>query len=179
MHIVLMVAVLGLGATAEGPALCSVRELRVSPGYIWRAERITDFVDSADVIVRARAVARDSMLGGPLDSPRWFPAVRLEVLEALRDSTHLSIVAYGDVVDRDDFNPLSVPYQMVRRAGQHGDCYASEYRLGAEYLLLLKRDARGLTPYWKPLAPLNEQITGTDDPWVQWVRKRVFSRAAR
>jgi hypothetical protein len=156
-----------------------VGELRASPGYRWKVERIADFVDSAEVIVRARAVGPDSLLGGPLGSARWFPGVRLEVIEALKDSMDASIVVPGAIVDRDDFNALNVPYQMVRSSGQFGDCYASEYRLQGEYLLLLKRTSRGLTPQWWPLAPSNEQVRGAEDAWVQWVRNRVLLEDAR
>lgn len=44
-----------------------------------------------------------------------------------------------------------------------------------EYLLMLKRPAQsqgdgtaaGLTPYWAPLSPVNEQLgRGEDDPWL-------------
>jgi hypothetical protein len=169
----------GLGIPAKSSAACSVHELRASPGYRWKVERIADFVDSADVIVRARVVGRDSLLGGPSGSTRWFPGVRLELVEALRDSIPASIVVPGTIVDRDDFNTLPVPYQMVRTSGQYGDCYASEYRLDAEYLLLLKRTSRGLTPQWWPLAPSNEQIRGADDAWVRWVNNRVLQNAEK
>jgi hypothetical protein len=48
------------------------------------------------------------------------------------------------------------------------------YRRGAEYLLLLTREQAGeLTPYWSPLAPTNEQVSGPDDPWIQWVKIEV------
>ncbi|MFL5607097.1 MAG: phosphatase PAP2 family protein, partial [Gemmatimonadaceae bacterium] len=71
-----------------------------------------------------------------------------------------------------------VPYTMVRMAGQRGDCYARQYRRGAEYLLLLRHvDAKTLTPYWIPLAPLNEQVRGSDDAWVTWVRARARGEA--
>jgi hypothetical protein len=71
----------------------------------------------------------------------------------------------------DDFNPAPVPYPAVRPAGQRGSCFAEEYRRGGEFLLLLKRTAGHLTPYWAALAPTNEQIRGADDRWVRWVRE--------
>jgi hypothetical protein len=79
----------------------------------------------------------------------------------------------GSVVSHDDFNRLPVPYGMVRSAGQRGDCDAREYRLDAEYLLILRTAYDGLNPHWKPLAPFNEQVRGADDPWVVWVRQQV------
>jgi hypothetical protein len=80
----------------------------------------------------------------------------------------------GVLVEQEDLRDGPIPYQMVRPAGQRGNCFATEYRPGAEYLLLLSRsDRAGLTPYWAPLAPLNEQIRGPDDPWVAWVREQL------
>jgi hypothetical protein len=34
----------------------------------------------------------------------------------------------------------------------------------------------GLSIQWAALAPLNEQVRGHDDPWVNWVRERVTVR---
>jgi hypothetical protein len=159
---------------------CSVRELRNSLGYRYRVERIEDFVDSATLIVRARAERLDSLvLNRPASATRpetsyTVPAVRFTVLEMLRGNmpdTGLALV--GTLVERDDFNPLPVPYQMVRMAGQRGDCFASEYRAGGEYLLMLRDGWYGPTTRWAALAPLNEQIRGPEDPWLEWVRARL------
>ena len=30
-----------------------------------------------------------------------------------------------------------------------------------------------LTPYWAPLAAVNEQVRGGQDPWVAWVRRQL------
>ena len=147
-------------------AACSVRELRTSPGYAYRLERVADFVDSAEVIVRARVVGADSADGGRV--------VTFEPLEWMRGGASAGPLRVGGtLVEHDDYNPQPVPYTMVRPAGQRGDCFAQEYRRGAEYLLLL----RGGTPYWMPLAPLNEQVRGADDPWAAWVRARATSHA--
>jgi hypothetical protein len=146
---------------------CSVAELRRSPGYTYRPERIAQFVDSSEVIVRAMAVGVDS-------SGQW-PAITFTPIEWIRGGPSAGpLRAAGTLVDRDDFNPQSVPYTMVRLAGQHGDCFAREYRRGAEYLLLLRHlPQQKLTPYWVPLAPLNEQVKGADDAWVTWVRAQA------
>jgi len=62
---------------------------------------------------------------------------------------------------------------------------ALEYRIGAEYLLLLRHggpapaDAEGneLTPYWAPLSPTNEQLFGgVSDAWFVWVSKELRRR---
>lgn len=174
--LLLPVAILFVSADIGGLRLplCSVGELRRSPGYQWSVKRIAGFVDSADVIVRAKAVALDSVAATYRDSTRWWPGVRFEITELLRGPRPARLVLSGVVVDVDDFNELPVPYQMVRRAGQRGECYASDYRLGAEYLLLLK-DGRyfGLNTRWAPLAPLNEQVRGVEDAWLHWVRGRL------
>ena len=153
-----------LQATA-GMRACSVEELRHSPGYGYRVERVQQFLDSARVVVRAKAVMQFP------DSGYWV-RIRFEVLERLRAPDTLQrLELRGSIVDHDDFNRLPVPYQLVRRAGQRGDCEAREYRLGAEYLLILRPHYDGLSPHWKPLAPFNEQVRGADDPWLEWVRQ--------
>jgi hypothetical protein len=166
-----MFASLGYGADTSG--MCSVRELRTAPGYLWSVERIGQFVDSADVIVRVRAVAADSSRPSETIVKPWPTGVRFEVLERLRGDVGSPIVLSGFVVLHDDYNKLEVPYRLVRGAGQRGDCFASEYRLGAEYLLIMRQRADGLTPHWWPLAPANEQLRGATDPWLRWVTKRV------
>lgn len=158
-----------LVAPGESSA-CSVGELRGSPGYQYRVERIEQFVDSASVIVRARALT-----GAPRDSVTvkgyLIPFVRFLVVERIRAPDSLTHVELpGEIVARDDFNAGNVPYTMVRLAGHRGDCEAKEYRAGAEYLLLLRPGPLGLTAHWKPLAPLNEQVRGDADPWLTWVR---------
>jgi hypothetical protein len=89
----------------------------------------------------------------------------------------------GSLTDRDDFNDAPFPYDFVRPAGRTGNCYATTYRVGRWYLLLLKKTAPTLdaapfatfsfTPYWEALAPTNEQISGLDDRWVVWVRQHI------
>ena len=163
--------------SAEPVNRCSVDEPRKSPGYQWSVERIGEFVDKATVIVRVRAAANYPLSPAQVDSIKWKSAVRFEVLQSIRDSIPGGqLVLPGRLVDTDEFNSRPVPYQMVRGSGQRGDCHSSQYKLGAEYLLLLKRDERGLNVRWVPLAPVNEQVRGEDDPWVQWVRGRASHR---
>jgi hypothetical protein len=168
-----------LAGTVEPPAfsVCSVVELRGSPGYRYRVERIRQFVDSALAIVRAQAVAAVPVSSS--SPPGWPPArIRFEVLEKIRGPDTLRVIELlGEAVPHDDYNTLDVPYTMVRSAGQRGDCEARSYRLGAEYLLLLQPGGyEVLTPHWKPLAPFNEQVRGATDPWVTWVRQAAGSR---
>lgn len=156
-----------LATLAREPArACSVVTLRQNADYRYTHDQIGGFVDSSSVIVRAVA---DRAYDGPL--------VSFAIREWIRGEPDGSpLRAYGYFVDADDFNVQPVPYRMVRRAGQRGNCFANEYRRGAEYLLILQKTERGLTPYWMPLAPSNEQIRGDNDPCFLWVRDRVKSR---
>ena len=172
MVTMLLLFLVGLATLSEPGAatVCSVGELRATAGYQYRVERIRQFVDSASVIVRARAA-----IEVPATS-----RIRFEVLEHIRGPDSLRYLELqGSTVARDDFNGRPVPYTMVRSAGQRGDCDAREYRLGAEYLLILQPGHDGLTPHWKPLAPFNEQIRGADDPWVAWVRSALSPPGGR
>jgi hypothetical protein len=152
---------------------CSVSALRNNPdGYVWPVGDVERFVREADLVVRARADRLDDgfedrhlLVGGPPSSVHF---TVLETVHGHAQSDHLQLA--GVFAEKDDFNPSPVPYRIVRRAGQGGNCHALEYREGAEYLLILREVRGALSPYWAPLAPLNEQIRGADDPWVAWVR---------
>jgi len=84
----------------------------------------------------------------------------------------------GFETGHDDFNSDTVPYTRVRSQGLLGGCVASTYVLGGHYLLLLRREHGELTPYWAALEPVNEQVRGSDDPWVRWVRRTVQADTA-
>ena len=145
--------------------LCSIQELSESPGYVWSPDRVVAKVDSATHIVRVKAISADSVT-------RSVTLQRVEWIRGGTDTIHAFIMP-GIAVEHDDFNAHAVPYQMVRPAGARGSCFADEYRLGREYLLLLKFGA-GIHPIrWWPLGPVNEQLRGEDDPWLHWVRARV------
>ena len=175
MLIAVAVAAMAFGISASSPARCSISTLRHNPeGYIWPLENISTFVTDAEVIVRARAVGTfpGSNLQPVLSATD--SSVVFEVQEMLKGDGPLGELSIPGVTsDRNDFNSGQVPYRIVRSEGQRGDCFAMTYRIGAEYLLLLKSREGVLHPYWAGLAPLNEQITGRDDPWVEWVRKRA------
>ena len=173
----MVISLLAVLATASSfaPGTCSVVELRENARYEYQVERIRQFIDSASVIVRARAVS--TLLTAGSARGDGDPRVAFEILERIREPDSLQrIVLRGIGVLNDDFNRDTVPYRIVRPAGQRGDCYAREYRLRAEYLLILETRAGELTPHWKPLAPFNEQVRGQDDPWVVWVRDAARRR---
>lgn len=98
------------------------------------------------------------------------PVVRFSVLSVVKGSAQLAqLNVAGVLVDKNDPNDMPVPYDIVRPAGRHGDCFAKQYRGGAEYLFFIKSG----TPYWSVLAPTNEQIRGESDPWLVWVKNAV------
>ncbi len=122
----------------------------------------TYVLKNADVIVRATAVEFIENEG-----------VKFKVEEILRGEGVPSILTVrGHLNDRDEYNQGPVPYNGVRASGS-GPCYAYEYRLGAEFLLFLKKDGDKLNPYWKPLAPTNEQLHPEKDAWLEWVRRNL------
>lgn len=126
----------------------------------------------ADVIVRAMAL--DYV--GPLTTSRWgggYP-IAFRVIETLKGNVSAqTLVIIGGLSEQDDFNDHPVPYTFVRRGGRGGNCFAMGYQKGSTYLLLLKVEDGSLTPYWSPLAPVNEQLRSSEDPWLLWVRGRL------
>jgi len=100
--------------------------------------------------------------------------IQFKVLEVIRGEKPDRLVLNGAFAESDDFNDHGPPYDFVRPNGRSGTCYASSYRIGAQYLLMLKRDRdRELNIFWYPLAPVNEQIHSADDPWIIWVRNEA------
>jgi hypothetical protein len=128
-----------------------------------------DLIQRADVIVVA--VARDLHPASP-------GLIQFEVRETLKGNAGMPFLwIRGRFIDRDDFNGLKVPLNGVRPDGYGGSCYASDYRRGAAYLLVLRRTATELSPYWSPLSRVNDQIRPNGDPWLDWVRRQTsFSR---
>jgi hypothetical protein len=118
---------------------------------------------SADTIVRATALEFVKEQG-----------VRFRVEEVLKgERVPQTFVFKGSLSADDDYNDRPVPYDFVRRAGRGGTCFAYEYKRGAQFLLLLKKQKGELTPYWIPFAPANEQLRSADDPWVLWVKDHL------
>ena len=163
---------------SPGLGACSVIELSRSPGHVYRVDRIRQFIDSAEMIVRAKAVSESGRTPSP--NSIYESNIRFEIVERIRAPDTVRVLELrGYAVLHDDFNRDTVPYTMVRSAGQRGDCNALEYRLGAEYLLILGRPYGELTPHWKPLAPFNEQVHGEADSWVLWVRRVASGTGGR
>ena len=141
-----------------------------------------DLLAQAKVVVRARAERSDT----PGSLSATVP-VRFTVLEVLKgEVTAPELLFDGYLEAADDPNTMAVPYTFVRTGGRHGNCYAKNYKAGAEYLLFLKPSyvrpdgiELPLTPYWAPLKPANEQVTGADDAWAVWVRTQVLALRQR
>jgi hypothetical protein len=142
-----------------------------------------DLIRQADVILHVRA-------DGPSDEPGKDTAgalgasptqVRFTVLSVLKGSFASESLQFNGHLDaRDDRNDESVPYRFIRPGGRKGNCFALGYRQGGQYLLMMRRTGHrayaqpnDLTPYWMPLRPTNEQVLGSDDPWVRWVVEAI------
>jgi hypothetical protein len=125
-------------------------------------------VKNADVIVRATA------LEAVEDKRTGFKGVKFKVQEVLKgEKIPSTITFFGQLTDKDNYNERPVPYNGVRLA-ESGSCYAQEYKQGAEFLLFLKTDKGRITdPYWKPLAPTNEQLRSENDGWLKWVKNNL------
>lgn len=141
-------------------------------------------VRDAEVIARVRAEGFSPTPGRKEGIVVTRTQVRFAVIEMLEGRLLSSTLEFnGRLTERDDLNRGSVPY-TTNRPGGHAGCIAVNYRVGAEYLFLLRRPdhpAYGpldqLTPYWTPLSPTNEQLfDGVRDPWFVWVSREVRKR---
>jgi len=95
--------------------------------------------------------------------------IEFAVHETLKGPPRALLEVPGAFADHDDFNERPVPYTWVRGDGTRGSCFATTYKQGASYLLMLQHGH----VYWAALMPVNEQVRGPDDAWVAWVRNRV------
>jgi hypothetical protein len=132
---------------------------------------------AADVIVRATAVKYvkepDRRIGITTGVPNTQVEFRVdEVLRGRRVPETLLINGY--LSDEDDFNELEVPYKFVRMNGRSGSCFANTYRKGGQFLLFLEKTKEGYSPNISALGPTNEQVRGSEDPWVIWVRTELM-----
>lgn len=103
--------------------------------------------------------------------------ITFEVIDVLKgQGLPKTFTIPGKLVEEDDFNDRTPPYTFVRQGGRSGNCFAYGYRQGADYLLFLQPAGEVMTPYWAPLAPINEQVRSGQDPWVNWVRQQVQAK---
>lgn len=133
-----------------------------------------EIVQKADVIVRAKAESLVHAASVP-NSYQPDSTVQFRVLEVIRGQIPGDrLELRGALVDTDDFNDQKPPYKWVRPDGLSGNCFATSYRGGAQYLLMLKRTKwRAYTVEWYALGPVNEQLHSAEDPWLIWVRAQA------
>jgi hypothetical protein len=132
-----------------------------------------DELFAADVIVRVTAV-KYVIAPDPNTRTTGEPesTIEFKVEEVLKgENPPESVVLHGYLSDRDDFNDVEVPYKFVRRNGRAGSCFANTYKGGAQFLLFLKKKREDFTPNISALGPTNEQLHGSDDAWLRWVRE--------
>jgi hypothetical protein len=137
-----------------------------------------DMVREADAIVRVSAENYTIAPKSPISSTGFDvesdSRIRFKVLEVVHGKVPADLILPGVLVDMDDFNDQIPPYNLVRPAGRRGSCFASSYRSGGQFLLMLKKRGDGeFSVDWYALAPVNEQLHSVNDPWLVWVRKQV------
>jgi hypothetical protein len=149
------------------PAFVLVLSLHAFPCQRATPVSSVEIVNQADVIVRAIAERYDVAPQNPNLVTTGVPdsTVHFHVLEVIRGEARTDLTLPGYLSERDDFNDHPSPYKFVRLGGRAGSCIANTYRLGAQFLLLLKKDQFGeLTVNWYALGPVNEQLHSTNDP---------------
>ena len=115
------------------------------------------------------------------EPPDPFGSIRFDIKKVLKGEPSMKqLNVRGELTDKDDFNEGTVPYTSIRPSGKSGSCFAYSYKNGASYLLFLKEQKgsdehkpKELSPYWTPLAPVNEQLKSMDDPWLEWVESAI------
>lgn len=136
-----------------------------------------DMVRYADRIIRATAVGYASPENGSqTDNPFGLPTsrIRFKVIETIRGPVTADVLLPGVISEGDDFNDHEPPYKFVRPGGRAGNCFATAYRSGAQFLLFLKKRKKSeLTVYWYALGPVNEQLHSDHDPWLLWTREEA------
>jgi hypothetical protein len=135
-----------------------------------------DMVQQADLTLRVMAVEYAVAPRNPNERTTGEPdsRIRFKVLEVIRGGAQSELILPGYLTDTDDFNDHAPPYNFVRPTGRYGSCFANSYRVGAQFLLLLKKLSSGeVTVNWYALGPANEQLHSSSDPWLLWVREQV------
>jgi len=128
---------------------------------------VDQVIQEADVILLARAMEPEPWMR---TSGGMVVLRALEVLKGSYDRPFVSVI--GQIGDYRTDPARRPPYEQIDCTGRVpgcGSCFAQRYKDGAHYLLLLKDG----TPYWAPLSPTNEEVSGPSAPWVEWVRQHL------
>jgi hypothetical protein len=158
-HLVRATMLVGAMALARPAVPCSVT----------KSPTTQEMLDRTQVIVRATATGAGEGT-----------AVRFHVLEVIRgEEVPADFELRGLLVDQDDFNDQKPPYDFVRPEGRKGDCYATSYRSGGQFLLFLRGTNGAFNANWYPLGPTNEQLHSEQDPWLLWVREQEQKKKPR
>ena len=143
---------------AAGALVVSVVGVRAVHACTALLKPVDQVIRESEAVVRARVVGA---------------GVTLRVLEVLKGSYDRSFVTVpGQIRDYRSDPARRPPYDQIDCVGRVpgcANCFAQSYKDGVEYLLLLK----GGTPYWAPLSPTNEEVSGPNDPWVVWVKRQL------
>lgn len=96
--------------------------------------------------------------------------IKMTVLAVLKGHfSNKTVVVRGQTARYHGPNDRTIPYDLVRRGGRFGNCFAEDYKPRGQFLLFLRNgEVR-----WSPLAATNEEVSGLRDPWVVWVKKHL------
>ncbi|APR86052.1 Hypothetical protein A7982_11401 [Minicystis rosea] len=119
-----------------------------------------ELVRLAEQVVLARAVSATSQ------------DVTFEVVETLRGSALRpkdAITLQGFVARYAGPSPVD-DFSRARPGASAGACIAYDYRVGGQFLLLLRGSASKWATLGTPFARVNEEVTAPNDPWLAAVR---------
>jgi hypothetical protein len=141
---------------------------------------IEGMLKGTDVIVRAIAGEYElPAIGERFRHGFQLGTIRFTVVETLKgQATSGVVVLPGVLTERDDFNDHEPPSRFVRPEGRHGDCGATAYRRGAEFLLFLQQHDGRHRIFPEALGPVNEQLRGPEDAWRKWVKAMLNTQPA-
>lgn len=158
----LSMGALGSWSFTNSAAACS----RIGPVVVSTTCMMATYIVRAQAVEYKKKSQYSWLTNGETDA-----VVEFKVLEVLKgDSLSNEIELHGYLNEKDDFNDHPVPYRFVRRNGRSGSCYANTYKRNAEYLLFMKKTEDGFTVDIDPLAPVNEQLHSSEDPWVYYIK---------
>jgi hypothetical protein len=149
---------------ASFAVLSSVAAAEVAACSVDHVDTAAEITDRAAVIMLVRVPDRKVAKIAP---------IKMTVLEVLKgDFKGQTVVIRGQTAKYHGPNDNRPPYDWVRAGGRFGNCFAEDYKPGGRFLLFLRHGQ----VHWSPLAATNEEVSGANDPWVRWVKKRLGNR---